>query len=108
MRKLVLMSAFVLASVVTAEAGQSRSLVLAAHDTPAPAAETAPAANPQAVQAQQVEAPQVQAPQVQPQAASAEQPKQQAAKPAKRSYARRRESDEAKARRIAARYGVYW
>ncbi|VIO67937.1 hypothetical protein [Bradyrhizobium ivorense] len=100
MRKLVLMSAFVLASVAAAEAGQSRSLVLAAHDTPAPAAETAPA--------HQVEAPQVQAPQVQPQAAPAEQPKQQAAKPAKKSYARRRESDEAKARRIAARYGVYW
>ena len=107
MRKLVLMSAFVLASVAAAEAGQSRSLVLAAHDTPAPAAETAPAANPQAVQAQ-AQAPQTEAQSAQPQAAPAEQPKQQAAKPAKKSYARRRESDEAKARRIAARYGVYW
>ena len=35
-------------------------------------------------------------------------PKAQASKPAKNTHARRYEGDEAKARRIAARYGVYW
>jgi hypothetical protein len=96
MRKLVLIAAFVLTSVAAAEAGQSRSLVLAAHETPVSAAEAAPPT-------QATPAPQAQAAQAQTQSA---QP--QAVKPARKSYARRQESDEAKARRIAARYGVYW
>jgi hypothetical protein len=95
MRKLVLIAAFVLTSVAAAEAGQSRSLVLAAHEAPVSAAETAP---PQTTPAPQAQAAQAQTQSAQP----------QAAKPARKSYARRQESDEAKARRIAARYGVYW
>ena len=79
MRKLVLITALLLASA-SAHAGESRGLVLAANDTPAATETAAPAAAPA---------------------------KPAAAKPAKRS-AGRHESDEAKARRIAARYGVYW
>jgi hypothetical protein len=116
MRKLILTSAFVLASVAAAHAGPSRSLVLAAADTPAPvAAETAapapPASQPQTTQARPAITPvEAQAPAQpdQPQAAPAEAPKRQAAKPAKKTHARSWESDEHKARRIAAHYGVYW
>jgi len=95
MRKLFLVSAFVLASAATAHAGQSRGLVLANADTPAEAqpAVTPAQADPQPVQSQ---------------AQPAEAPRQQASGPVNKSHARRRESDESKARRIAARYGVYW
>ncbi len=97
MRKLVLITALLLSSA-SAHAGESRGLVLAANDTPAATDTAAPAAAP-----------------LQP-AATTDTPKPQAdavpakpatAKSAKRSSAHR-ESDEAKARRIAARYGVYW
>jgi hypothetical protein len=100
MHKLILISAFLLASVA-AQAGQSRSLILAANDEPQAAAkvETAkPAeAQPEAAQTD------VKADAAQPEAA-----KPYAAKPARKVQARRYESDEHKARRIAARYGVYW
>lgn len=95
MRKLILTSAFILATAATAHAGQSRGLVLANADAPAQAQ---PAVAPAQAEAQS--AP----PQVQP----AETARPQASRPVNRSHARRRESDEAKARRIAARYGVYW
>ena len=42
------------------------------------------------------------------QAQPAEASRAQASRPVKRTQTSRRESDEAKARRIAARYGVYW
>ena len=80
MRKFILISALLLASA-SAQAA-SRGLVLAANDTPATTETAAPAA-PEAAQPQ-------------------------AAKPAKKVQAKRHESDEAKARRIAARYGVSW
>jgi len=110
MRKLILISAFVLASA-TAQAGQDRGLVLAANDTPvsAPTAETAkpadpaPAAQPQTTQAQgQVQGD------AQAQPAPAETPKRYTAKSVKKAHVHHYESDEAKARRIAARYGIYW
>ncbi len=95
MRKLFLTVAFVLASAA-AHAGESRGLVLAANDAvPAPQA-AAPAA-PAQPQAQGLS-----------QATQAETPKPQASKPARPTHVRRHESDEAKARRIAARYGIYW
>jgi hypothetical protein len=96
MRKLVLITALLLASA-SAHAGESRGLVLAANDTPAaidtaaPVVAPAPAATPDAPKPQADAAP----------------AKPAVAKPAKRS-AGRHESDEAKARRIAARYGVFW
>ena len=104
MRKLFLISAFVLISAA-AQAGQNRGLVLAAADTLAPvqAVETAKPADP-APQTQARPAP-VEA---QPAQAQADEPKHQASKPVKKAHARHYEGDEAKARRIAARYGVYW
>jgi hypothetical protein len=95
MRKLVLITALLLASA-SAHAGESRGLVLAANDTPAATDTAAPAPLPPAAS---TDAPKPQA--------NAEPEKPAAAKPAKRTQARH-ESDEAKARRIAARYGVYW
>ncbi|MBR0893880.1 hypothetical protein JQ616_02880 [Bradyrhizobium tropiciagri] len=94
MRKLILSSAFILAIATTAHAGQSRGLVLANADTP--------------VQAQPAVAPaQAEAQPAETQAQPTEAPRQQASRPVQKSHVRR-ESDEAKARRIAARYGVYW
>ncbi len=95
MRKLVLITALLLASA-SAHAGPSRSLILAANDTPAATDTAAPAP---AAPAATSDAPKPQA--------DAAPAKPAAAKPAKRS-AGHHESDEAKARRIAARYGVYW
>ena len=81
MRKLILISAFALASV-SAQADESRNLVLAANDAPAAAAATTPTAD------------------------TANSPTSK--KQASRSKKPQRETDEAKARRIAAKYGVYW
>jgi hypothetical protein len=77
MRKLILISAFVLASV-SAQAGQGRGLVLASNDQPT-ATETKTEAS-----------------------------KPYASKSAKKTHARTWRDDEAEARRIAAKYGVYW
>ena len=101
MRKLVLITALLLASA-SAHAGQSRDLILAANDTPAATDTAAPAATPAPAPA--APAATTDAPKPQADAAPA---KPAAAKPARRSTAHR-ESDEAKARRFAARYGVYW
>ena len=95
MRKLVMITALLLASA-SAHAGESRGVVLAANDAPAA---TDAAALPLAAPAATTDAPKPQA--------DAAQAKPGAARPAKRSTAHR-EGDEAKARRIAARYGVYW
>ena len=100
MRKLMMISAFVLASV-SAQAGQSRSLILAANDEPQAAAKVEPAkpseAQPEAAQTD-----------VKAYAAQPEASKPYVAKPARKAQVRGYESDEHKARRIAARYGVYW
>jgi hypothetical protein len=104
MRKLALITALLLASAA-AHAGEGRGLMLAANDTPAATDTAAPL--PPAAPAVTTDAP----------AATTDAPKPQAdatpAKPAstksgKRASAGRHESDETKARRIAARYGVYW
>ncbi|MCS3453051.1 MULTISPECIES: hypothetical protein [Bradyrhizobium] len=97
MRKLILVSAFVLAAVATAHADQSRGLVLANAEAPAQAQ---PAVAPAQGEAQRASS--------QAQAQPVEPPRQQASRPVTRSHVRHRESDEAEARRIAARYGVYW
>ena len=118
MRKLLLTFAVLLISV-SAEAGQNRGLVLAAAHTPPPAAETARSADPAALTPTDAAAapaqvePQAQAqgqkPPAPAEAAPDAAPRQRLAKPASKSHARRLwESDEAKARRIAARYGITW
>jgi hypothetical protein len=89
MRKFILISALLLASA-SAQAA-SRGLVLAENDTPAAPTELA---KPDAPKPETAAAPEAAQP--------------QAAKPAKKVQAKRHESDEAKARRIAARYGVSW
>jgi hypothetical protein len=101
MRKLVLITALLLASA-SAHAGQSRDLILAANDTPAATDTAAPAAapSPPAAPAATTDAPKPQA--------DAAPAKPAAAKPAKRASGHSYQSDEAKARSIAARYGVYW
>jgi hypothetical protein len=89
MRKLILISALLLASA-SAQAGADRGLVLAANDRPA-VTETA---KPDAFRPETAAAP--------------EAAQSQASKPAKKVQAKRHESDEAKARRIAAKYGISW
>jgi hypothetical protein len=101
MRKLLLISALLLASA-SAQAEPNLGPVLAANDTPAPVADTAapaPAAN-----TAQPQAPVTQPDQSKPQASDSAKPHASKA----HAQVRRHESDEAKARRIAAKYGVYW
>ncbi|WP_454632142.1 hypothetical protein [Bradyrhizobium cenepequi] len=117
MRKLILISAFVLAASMSAQAGQSRGLVLASNDDQAASAkveavkpvEAQPTATVQP-DAQPVAATQAAA--APTESAKAETPKAEtkthAAKPSKKTHAHSWRDDEAKARRIAAKYGVYW
>ena len=101
MRKLILISAFAFASVlasVSAQAGDSRSLILAANDAPV-AATTTPATKTDEVKPEAAAA----------EPAKPEAAKKQASKSEHKTHARHTyEGDETKARRIAARYGVYW
>jgi hypothetical protein len=113
MRKFILISALLLASA-SAHAGPSsdRGLVLAAADTPAatttdtaqPAAEPTAQPLPPATDSAKDGAKDGAKDSAKPQIADA--PKPRASKP--RSQARRYEGDEAKARRIAAKYGISW
>ena len=104
MRKLILISAFLLVSV-SAQAGESRSL--AANDEPAAATTTQPAeVQPEAAKADVKAEAKPEA--SKPEASKPETSKTHASRPAKKVHVRGYEGDEAKARRIAARYGVYW
>jgi hypothetical protein len=104
MRKLILISAFLLVSV-SAQAGESRSL--AANDEPAAATTTRPAeVQPEATKADVKAEANPEA--SKPEASKPETSKTHASRPAKKVHVRGYEGDEAKARRIAARYGVYW
>jgi hypothetical protein len=112
MRKLILISALLLASA-SAQAGESRGLVLAATDTPAVTTADAlpqplpPVAKTEAKTEARTEAKTE---------ARIDAPKRQASEPSAaafraaklRAQTRRYGSDEAKARRIAARYGISW
>jgi hypothetical protein len=108
MRKLLLISALLLASA-SAHAGPSTGMELAAADTP-PAATAPDTAQPVSEPTAQPLPPATDSAKdgakdsAKPQTADA--PKPRAAKP--RSHARRYEGDEAKARRIAAKYGISW
>jgi hypothetical protein len=104
MRKLILISALLLASA-TAQASQSRGLALASNDQPQ-ASEKIDAVKPAETkpEAAKTEAPTAD---VKPEAAAPDAAKPDTTKPVKKT-AKHHESDEAKARRIAARYGVYW
>jgi hypothetical protein len=93
MRKLILISALLLASA-SVQASESRGLQLAANDTPAATTDTAQPLPP--VNQADTSKPQTSEPAAQPRT------------PRPHAQVRRHEGDEAKARRIAAKYGVYW
>ncbi len=105
MRKSLLISALLLASA-SAYAGPSTAMELAAADTPAAIASDAaqPAAEPAAQPLPPASDSAKDSEKDKPQTADA--PRSRASKP--RSHARRYEGDEAKARRIAAKYGISW
>jgi hypothetical protein len=122
MRKFILITALLLASA-SAQAGESRSLTLASSEQPKPIEQVATKLAEQSTvqpteapaQATTTQAPaQTAAPMVtttetaKPAATADTTSTAKPAKPAKKTHARRWEGDEAKARRIAARYGVYW
>jgi hypothetical protein len=95
MRKLILISAFVFATVAAStsvQAGDGRNLTLAANDAPVAATAKTEEVKPEAAIAD---------------TAKPEAGKKHASKSQHKTQARH-EGDEAKARRIAARYGVYW
>jgi hypothetical protein len=104
MRKLILISAFVLASV-SVQAVEARELILAASDAPATAA-TAAAPAP----ATPAPATTATATPAAPAATADTAPPQASRKQASRSKNTlvRRETNEQKARLIAARYGISW
>ena len=117
MRKLILITVLALASV-TAQAGQPRSLVLASNDTPA-TAEKIDSIKPDAPKADvKTEAPTSSAARptteaAKPVVAEPAKPAGDEIKPAKTaskpaSKTKDYSNDEAKARRIAARYGISW
>ena len=105
MRKLMLISALLLASA-SAHAGPNASMELAAVDTPVAIAPDAaqPIAQPLPPASQTDIAKDGAKDGAKPQTADV--PKPHAPRP--RGQARRYESDEAKARRIAAKYGISW
>ena len=102
MRKLILISAFAFASITASVSAQAddRNLILAANDTPAAASTTPPAGTTAPVEAKSEGKSEAATDTSKPEA------KKQASKPQKTQA--RRETDEQKARRIAAKYGVYW
>lgn len=106
MRKLILITAFVLAASVSVEAGETRGLVLASDEQPTTSIETAGTAEARTA----ATIPGATQSVAQPAAAEtkAEAPKRHDSKSSKKTHARTWRDDEAKARRIAAKYGVYW
>jgi hypothetical protein len=111
MRKLILISAFVLAASVSAQAGQSRGLILASNDDHAASAKVEaakPAEAEPAATVQPAAASTEPAKAETPKAETKAETKAHAVKPPKKTHAHSWRDDEAKARRIAAKYGVYW
>ena len=108
MRKLILISALLLATAASAQAGETRSLSLAGVNEPAkPIGQVSMQLAQAATAPTETTAP---APAATAELKSELKPetKTTETKPAKPVKKVRRESDEQKARRIAAKYGVYW
>jgi hypothetical protein len=106
MRKLILISAFVLASV-SAQAGENRNMTLAANEE-TKAVETA---QPEATSAPQTNVDtktDVKTDVAKTDVAKPEGARSHASRQPSKYHVRGYEADEAKARRIAARYGIYW
>jgi hypothetical protein len=119
MRKFILISALLLASA-TAQAGESRSLILAANDIPSssekiqsaqpvqPKAEVQPEASQPLAEAPKPAVEAAKPVAETPKPAEASRPVKAASRPAHKADADNYADAEAKARRIAARYGVSW
>jgi hypothetical protein len=108
MRKVVLVATIALVCQAAYAKDTNNPQVAQAVQTDPPAAQPAPAAPAQAGPAQAATAPQAAPTAAAPDAAP---PTDKTAKPAKKRVARRHrnwEADEAKARSIAAKYGVSW
>jgi hypothetical protein len=102
MRKLILISVFVLASAA-AQAGQPRGLIVAANDTPN-SGERIESTQPEPAQAD-VAKPVTEV--SKPEKAVVK-PVKTASRPTHKSYERNYAGEEAEARSIAARYGISW
>jgi hypothetical protein len=99
MRKFILISALLLASA-SAQASETRGLTLASAEQPNSVEKVEPV-KPEAAKVDVK-------PEATPEASTPVTSASEASKPAKQSHVARPESDEAKARRIAARYGISW
>jgi hypothetical protein len=107
MRKFILITALLLASA-SAQAGQLRGLTLASNDPPT-SAEKTESVKPEAAKADVT--PEAAKADVTPEASKPEASKPTASKPVQKVHARTHQgydSDEARARTIAARYGISW
>jgi hypothetical protein len=101
MRKFILITALLLASA-SAQAGQPRGLTLASNDAPT-SAEKIESVKPEAAKAD------VKPEAAKPEASKPEASKPTASRPVQKVHARTyHDSDEARARTIAARYGISW
>jgi hypothetical protein len=112
MRKFILISALLLASA-TAQAGESRGLILAANDTPnsGERIESVQPDQPQADVKPEASKPATEAPKPVSEVskpAEAPRPVRNASRPPHKAHTEKYASDEARARSIAARYGVSW
>jgi hypothetical protein len=108
MRKLILVSILVLASAA-AQAGQSRGLIVAANDE---RIESVQPDQPKADVQPQASKPVTETPKpvtdAPTPAKEVSKPARKASRPASTVHVRDYESEEARARRIAARYGISW
>jgi hypothetical protein len=101
MRKFILISALLLASA-SAQAGETRGLILASAEQP----NSVEKVEPVKPEAAKVDVKSEATPEASTSTPVASTP--EATKPVQKSPVVRHESDEAKARRIAARYGISW
>jgi outer membrane biosynthesis protein TonB len=106
MRKLILITALLLASASAQAADQNRGLILASNDEPQTSEKIDAVKPADTAKPAETAKPETTTPEVKAEAPKPDTAKPQAAKPVK--HVRHEEGDEAKARRIAARYGVYW
>jgi hypothetical protein len=111
MRKFILISALVLASA-TAQAGQSRGLILASNDTPnsGERIESVQPDQPKAEVKPEASRPEASNPvtEVAKPATEVSKPVVKAARSAHKAHSENYASEEARARSIAARYGISW
>jgi hypothetical protein len=109
MRKFILISVLVLASAA-AQAGETRGLILASNDTPnsGERIESVQPDQPKADVQPEAAKPATEAPKPVAEVPKPAEPVRKASRPAHKGHSENYASDEARARSIAARYGVSW